>query len=54
MVVGMLLGVLDARLGKYLDERQALREAEAALRAKEQAEKEEKMRREAFPGRYGS
>lgn len=54
MVVGMLLVFLDAMLGKYLDERQALREAEAALRAKEQAEKEEKMRREAFPGRYGS
>lgn len=54
MVVGMLLVFLDAMLGKYLDERQALREAEAALRAKEQAEKEEKKRREAFPGRYGS
>lgn len=54
MVVGMLLVFLDAMLGKYLDERQALREAEEALRAKEQAEKEEKKRREAFPGRYGS
>lgn len=54
MIVGMLLVFLDAMLGKYLDERQALREAEAALRAKEQAEKEEKKRREAFPGRYGS
>ena len=40
MIVGMLLVFLDAMLGKYLDERQALREAEAALRAKEQAEKE--------------
>lgn len=54
MIVGMLLVFLDAMVGKYLDERQALREAEAALRAKEQAEKEEKKRREAFPGRYGS
>ena len=54
MIVGMLLVFLDAMLGKYLDERQALREAEAALREKEQAEKEEKKRREAFPGRYGS
>lgn len=54
MIVGMLLVFLDAMLGKYLDERQALREAEEALRAKEQAEKEEKKRREAFPGRYGS
>lgn len=39
MIVGMLLVFLDAMLGKYLDERQALREAEEALRAKEQAEK---------------
>lgn len=54
MIVGMLLVFLDAMLGKYLDERQALREAEAALRAKELAEKEERKRREAFPGRYGS
>lgn len=52
LLIGMLLMMLDGMLGKYLDERQALRTESARVQAKAKAEKEERKRREGFPGRY--
>lgn len=53
LLLGMLVMLVDAVLGKFLDERQMLRQERLRTEDRERQVLEEKRAREAFPGHYG-
>jgi hypothetical protein len=52
LIVGLLTIAADGLVGRYLDDREELRKRAAELRERNRLAKEERMRREAFPGRF--